>query len=42
MALSFAALPFPFRILEPDALAGEIASHARQLLTLAGQAPAPD
>ena len=42
MALSFAALPFPFRILEPDALAREIASHARQLLTLAGQAPAPD
>ena len=42
MALSFAALPFPFRILEPDALAREIASHARQLLTLAGQAPVPD
>ncbi len=42
MALSFAALPFPFRILEPDALAREIASHARQLLTLAGQASAPD
>ena len=37
MALSFAALPFAFRILEPDALAQEIAAHARQLLALAGQ-----